>query len=486
MAQLHHQLGAQHVVPVQRRQHQRQRPALQPRLRGPERPLAGGTGAYETGSRYTGLHTSGNQFCQYYAEINANVAHTIADPNPIPTDRSPGFWAMVYGPGQYAANGDAFSARCTSQFNCSSVRTSTTGPSTTRTGATGTSCRCRPGSPDPSTSTCSTRRTTTTRHQDHGLDRGTGTPDFETEFKVYKQTNPLDFNVRSNVFTAGSGSNNATDGGCWWKLRKEAGFFRSWNKLCTITGVQAGDTYLVNVRTNTVGAANEAGNNGYAIEAVINGDRYANPGPSIYAYADMSINNQNLCASGTCDGTFYLAKVGPQFAGRTLVIEMYDAGDSTGAGTSTVYPMKPSPTATKPSVNVPAGDCLFTAMPDPNVNINTSDLRIHTGSRRVTTPTAPDSGDGYCGIRATVSNVRQFNGEWLRIKVEIPTDYSCDVTAERPAEPVEHLLVGHPLPLQRQCRRHHDVASTRRRQSRAPHVLTARKPSPWFGRVKLR
>ena len=83
-------------------------------------------------------------------------------------------------------------------------------------------------------------------------------------------------------------------------------------------------------------------------------------------------------------------------------------------------------------MNVPAGDCLFTAMPDPNVNINTSDLRIHTGSRRVTTPTAPDSGDGYCGIRATVSNVRQFNGEWLRIKVEIPTDYSCDVTRNDP------------------------------------------------------
>ena len=88
---------------------------------------------------------------------------------------------------------------------------------------------------------------------------------------------------------------------------------------------------------------------------MLNGDRYANPGPSIYAYADMSINNQNVCASGTCDGTFYLAKVGPQFAGRTLVIEMYDAGDSTGAGTSTVYPMKPSPTATQAIGERPRG-----------------------------------------------------------------------------------------------------------------------------------
>jgi hypothetical protein len=338
---------------------------------------------------------------------------------------------MIYGPGQYAANGDAFSTRCTGQFNCGSVQNEQYRPlSDPNRGywyvvqiPTGVS-----GNVDINVFDASF-------NHDADLvmdyDEG-GNPDFETEYRVYKQTNPLDFTVRSTVGTATAGTNDPVDGQCWWKLRKESGFYASWNKLCTISGVQAGETYLVNVRTNSVGAATENGNNGYAIEAVLNGNRNANPGPSIYAYGDMGMSNQNVCPSGTCDGTFYLAKVGPQFAGKTLVIEMFDAGDSTGAGVSTVYPMMPSPTAPRPSVNVPAADCTYTATADPNSNIDTSDLRIHTGPRRISTPAAPDSGDGLCGIRATVGGVRQFNGEWLRIRVQIPADYSCNPDLNRP------------------------------------------------------
>ena len=221
-------------------------------------------------------------------------------------------------------------------------------------------------------------------------------------------------------------------GGCWWKLRKEAGFNRDWKPLCTLSGVQPGDRYLVNVRTNTVGAANEAGNNGYAIEVVANNDRYATPGPNIYAYGDMVIANQNVCASGTCDGTFYLAKVDPKYAGKTLVIELFDGGDSTGAGTSTVYPMKPSPTVARPVVNVDDSECSYTATPTPNQNINTSDLRIHTGAMRVPNPSAPDSGDGSCGIVATRGGVRQYNGEWMKIRVTIPSGYTCNMAVNTP------------------------------------------------------
>ena len=231
------------------------------------------------------------------------------------------------------------------------------------------------------------------------------------------------------------------DGGCWWKLRKEVGFHGAWAKLCTISGVSGGQTYLVNVRTNSVGAANEAGNNGYAIEAVANGNRDAIPGPSIYAYGDMSMVNQNRCPSGTCsDGTFYLAKVGPQFKGKTLVIEMFDAGDSTAATRSTVYPMMPSVSAAGAVLNVPSTDCSYTATPDPNDYENTSNLRIHTGDRRIPVASGPTSGDGNCGIVATRASgsstgdagIRQFNGEWLRIRVQIPSDYDCNVNVNTP------------------------------------------------------
>jgi hypothetical protein len=390
------------------------------------------TATWSGSTFFTGLRTDGNRLCRW---PGFNYVSTVGVPasNPIPATRNPGFWAMIYGPGQYAANGDAFSTRCTSAFNCGSVQNAQyrdlSDPNRGYWYAVQIPAGVS-GSVDINVFDASYNHVSPDRVMDST--EGAGTPDFETEFRVYKQTNPLDFSIRSTYGSASSGSNNPADGGCWWQLRKEAGFFRSWSKLCTITGVQAGETYLVNVRTNTVGAANEAGNNGYAIEAVLNGNRDANPGPSIYAYGDMGMANQNVCPSGTCDGTFYLAKVGPQFAGKTLVIEMFDAGDSTGAGVSTVYPMMPSPSAPRPSVNVPADDCTFTATPDPNPIINTADLRIHTGERRVTIPTAPDSGDGYCGIRATSSGVRQFNGEWLRIRVAIPADYDCNVALNNP------------------------------------------------------
>ena len=81
---------------------------------------------------------------------------------------------------------------------------------------------------------------------------------------------------------------------------------------------------------------------------------------------------------------------------------------------------------------MPAADCQFTATPDPNPYIDTSDLRIHTGARRVTTLTGPDTSDGFCGIHATSGAVRQFNGEWLRLRVEIPETYSCDPALNNP------------------------------------------------------
>ena len=88
--------------------------------------------------------------------------------------------------------------------------------------------------------------------------------------------------------------------------------------------------YLVNVRTNTVGAANSAGNNGYAIEAVVNGNRVRHTRPEhLRLRQTWACNNQNRCRLAgvhAAAGTFYLAKVGPQYAGKTLVIELYDAG----------------------------------------------------------------------------------------------------------------------------------------------------------------
>ena len=230
---------------------------------------------------------------------------------------------MIYGPGQYAANGDAFSTRCTSQFNCSSVQNAhyravndpNRGYWYVVQVPAGVS-----GSIDINVfdALLQPRR----GHQDHGLrPRGPARPDFETEFKVYKQTNPLDFTVRIERVHLGSGSNNAADGGCWWQLRKESGFFRCVEQALHDHAACSPATPTWSTCAPTPSApptrrATTATPSRPCSTATATPD----PGPSIYAYADMGIANQNNCPSGTCDGTFYLAKVGPQFAGR-------DAGD---------------------------------------------------------------------------------------------------------------------------------------------------------------
>ena len=229
---------------------------------------------------------------------------------------------------------------------------------------------------------------------------GSGTPDFETEFKVYKQTNPLDFTVRSNVFTSGSGSNNPTDGGCWWGAPQGARVLQVLEQALHDHRVQPGDTYLVNVRTNTVGRQR-----GRQQRLRHRGGSTATgtptPTPSIYAYADMGMANQNqLPIRAPCDGTFYLAKVGPQFAGEDVGDRDVRRRRQHRAGVSTVYPMMPSPTAAEARRSTcPAATVSSRPRRTRTPYINTSDLRIHTGERRVTVPTEPDSGDGSCGIR---------------------------------------------------------------------------------------
>ena len=64
----------------------------------------------------------GNKLCRWTSDETTQTRPVPGWTHPIPTDRDPGFWAMIYGPGQYAANGDAFSAQCTDVYNCGSIQ----------------------------------------------------------------------------------------------------------------------------------------------------------------------------------------------------------------------------------------------------------------------------------------------------------------------------------------------------------------------------
>ena len=119
--------------------------------------------------------------------------------------------------------------------------------------------------------------------------------------------------------------------------------------------------------------------------------------------------------------TFYLAEVGPQFAGRTLVVDLWDPGDVAG-GTATIFPHDARRPTPRPAVIHAAGERTPRSRPD---------TASYTADRPRPAPRSTDAARlrhdaPDCGINTTTSaGDTRFNGEWLRIRIEIPTDYTC-------------------------------------------------------------
>lgn len=389
---------------------------------------------------------NGNQLCEWTARITSTPASTTWGPtgNQIDPTRSPGFWAMVEGPGTVNPNGDAYSPRCYTSVNCTGTPQNLNyRPTSDPDRGYWYTVKIPPGlsgnvdiqvydaqfggNAGATTLPANCSRSGTAQ-QDcvNGLANMTGDSSlnvsgavFATEFRVFRQTNPFDFRIRTNVFTSSSGDTNP--GSCWWDLREEDSFRLQWRSLCTLTGVLPGDLYLINVRTNDVGSSG-SGVNAYALQACANGSCTAGVQPALYAYQDMGMfTNFTSSGSGPQSATFYLAEVGPQYAGKTLVVELWDPGDSSGQ--STIFPMRPSATVPGPVVNVPAADCTYSSDPLPNAS-QTSSPGGRTG--RIEVNHASDT-SGSCGIISHNGSSSQFNGVWLRVRINVPTTYTCNV-----------------------------------------------------------
>jgi hypothetical protein len=364
------------------------------------------SGGHVAGSINTASSSNGNRLCQWYATTTSTI---VPGENPIPVDRDPGFWAQVEGPGTVGALGDAISSRCTTTLYCATQQSAqhrSTGywyviemPE----GATETTISIfdalfrRDGS-------------ITTKTGDallYGSSSTTTNPSFTTEYRVYKQTNPLDINDRVPVGVAASA--NQTDNSCWWDVTGEDEFEMQWRPLCTIDPVD-GERYLLNVRTHSSGTPG-VGLNGYAVQAISTGEVQ----PALYAYGDMGMFNNG-------SGTFYLAEVGPEFAGKVLALDLWDPGD-VSSGTATIYPKMPSATEPRPVDDAPA-TCTYTSSPDPNPVNGGSPAWGPTGTRYSTAQASDDA--TRCAIHTAPSgDAQRFNDEWLRIRVQVPADYTC-------------------------------------------------------------
>jgi Flp pilus assembly protein TadG len=388
-------------------------PSVQP----VSRPCNTGSSSGFTGSGSNTWSATGynanNPQCRWIAQITTT---STTPPNPIDSSRSPGFWAAIEGPKTQAFQGDAYNTQCWATTNCTSVQNNMFLPTTDPNrgfwyaikipaGLTGSvAINVYDGAYNPSGSA-------NAQAGDRALGDATA---FPTQFQVYRQTNPLDFTARTALF---SGSPGTTPGTCNISVTNTAAWTNAWQNICTLSSVQPNEIYLLNVQTT--GNAGD-GVNGYSLEAVANGS-YSGTQPALFALSNMGMQNNNSCSPTPCTpppATFYLAEVGPQYAGRVLVMELWDAGDVSSGTTARMRPMRPSPTVPKPVVNVPAADCTYSSDTSPNPFISNGSVSSSIASR------GSDNGT-VCEIQSSVSGTQRTGGNWLRIRIQVPANYTC-------------------------------------------------------------
>ncbi|MET0420707.1 MAG: pilus assembly protein TadG-related protein [Acidimicrobiia bacterium] len=189
-------------------------------------------------------------------------------------------------------------------------------------------------------------------------------------------------------------------------------FFRQWVTLCSVASPVQG-TYFLQVQTGKkidgTATPNAGGSNRFSIQAGIGGNFAASNGVRVYGNGKMGAYAN---ATGA-DTRFFLTRILPGEAGKTLVLNFFDVGDAAlAAGQSGTISILPPPDS-----NVVSGtfaNCKYTVPPG-NAN----------GPPWGSLSTAASG----CSVTNITNNqTPNFNGQWVTVEVPIPGDYDCDDT----------------------------------------------------------
>lgn len=177
-----------------------------------------------------------------------------------------------------------------------------------------------------------------------------------------------------------------------------ARYFRQWENLCTIDNPQVGRDYYLVVRTNvprnpsvsTMLGSGDApsggdGANQYGLRVLVGGSPSADVSLSAVERLPIFVNQRDVTS------TVDLVRVPSSMAGSRMTVTVFDIGNSAGASSFWI---------TNPSGTAPSG-CQ-------------ADGDVRTG------PTG-----SACGLSAVTAS-DGFDGRVQRIRVPIPTDYTCD------------------------------------------------------------
>jgi hypothetical protein len=208
---------------------------------------------------------------------------------------------------------------------------------------------------------------------DHEQDSDGGA---DTHFQMYSYDNtPLD------------PTNNPPISGCSFDITSNTGGFENtWVQLCSLTNPDPG-IYFVQIRTD----GDDGGTNQYAVRAETTGGGDAR----VYGVNDISIfTNQ-----ASTFATLFLAEVDPVHAGKTLELELYDAGEDDSPAWMEVQLPDGTP-----------AQCSWISYDENGTQTDSS------------------GGSGNCRIDTSDGNAL-FNGELIRAQVDIPDPYpwNCSV-----------------------------------------------------------
>ena len=176
------------------------------------------------------------------------------------------------------------------------------------------------------------------------------------------------------------------DGDLDWddiEMSHPGGVAALWETLCTVTITKSG-VFPLRVMVTDPGAAADRGNNRYSLRASTSGG----PQPRVYGIEDMSIFTNT-------DGVdFHLAEVKEVFAGKDVVIELWDPGDASGNHSVEIH----DDTGTAPP-------CTWIGEEDPQ-----------SGS---------DSSSGTEASCVIDTSNDAFENWLLTIRISLPADYTC-------------------------------------------------------------
>jgi Putative Flp pilus-assembly TadE/G-like len=173
--------------------------------------------------------------------------------------------------------------------------------------------------------------------------------------------------------------------------------FRRWVTVCSIpAGHVSRGTYTIRVRTDFEEPVGGTGKNGYSIRAawVDTAGAKADTGLTVSALERLPVY-VNL--GGASSSELHMTRVTPEYRGKWLRLELFDIGD-TAAGTVNLTLLSPAGAAGSPWT------CTISKVSADGV-------------------TPAGAGCSIVGLTRT-----EFNGSAVRIRVDIPEDYSCNRT----------------------------------------------------------